>query len=120
MDDLVFGELTLAPEAAAGTLRVHWRGKSVDRQPGKTLDPWFEGVVEEAAREGHSIEMRFEAVEHFNSSTITSLISLVQRARAKQVKLAMVYDKNLKWQRLSFDALRVLGKGDGLLDIRSI
>ena len=54
MDDLVFGELTLAPEAAAGTLRVHWRGKSVDRQPGKTLDPWFEGVVEEAAREGHS------------------------------------------------------------------
>ncbi len=120
MEPLVFGELTLKPEVSSGMLLLRWHGKSVDRQPGKTLDPYFDQLLDQAVRDATGIEMRFEQVEHFNSSTITSLIGLIQRARARQVKLGLVYDKALKWQRLSFDALRVLGKNDGLLEIRSV
>lgn len=120
MQDATFGELTLKAERAGAAITVHWLGKSVDRQPSKVLDPYFDALLEEATAASAQVELRFERVEHFNSSTITSLISLVQRARAKKVKLAFVYDKAQKWQRLSFDALRVLGKGDGLLEIRSV
>ncbi len=121
MEDLVFGELRLRVDASRpSALAVVWEGKSVDRQPGKVLDPYLEALVASAKDGQRSLEMRFERIEHFNSSTITSLIGLVQRARASAVPLSLVYDKSLKWQRLSFDALRVLGKSDGLLEVRSV
>ena len=66
-----------------------------------------------------SIEMHFEKIEHFNSSTITALIRLIQFCRKSNIKLAMVYDQSLKWQRLSFDALRVFEKNDDLFHLRS-
>lgn len=121
MDDLVFGDLRIsAAPAAADTLVLEWRGKSVDRQPGKVLDPYLTTAVREAADGKKVLEMRFGGLEHFNSSTITSLIAVVQSARAAAVRLVLVYDKSLKWQKLSFDALRVLGKADGLLEIRAL
>lgn len=121
MEDLAFGDLKLRVEAPeGGPLTVVWEGKSVDRQPGKVLDPYFTSLLASAKGAARAIEMRFDRVEHFNSSTITSIIGLVQRARAEGVRLALVYDKAQKWQRLSFDALRVLGKNDGLLEVRSV
>ena len=124
MQNLAFGDLAveIADDAAlaGGCIRLVWTGKSNDRQPGKVLDPFFSTVLEEAIQKGIGIEMHFERLEHFNSATITSLIGLVQQAHGKGVKLALVFDRALKWQKLSFDALRVLGKGDGLLEIRSI
>lgn len=121
MEDLVFDELRLRVDASEPQkLSVLWEGKSVDRQPGKVLDPYFDGLVDAAKQGSRSIEMRFDKLDHFNSSTITSIIGLVQRARGQGVRLELVYDKALKWQRLSFDALRVLGKGDGLLEVRSV
>jgi hypothetical protein len=122
MQNLAFGDLAIqvADDEAPGWVRLAWSGKSNDRQPGKALDPFFAAVVKEATEKGVGIEMRFERLEHFNSATITSLIGLVQQARSKGIKLALVFDKTLKWQKLSFDALRVLGKGDGLLEIRSV
>ena len=42
----------------------------------------------------------------------------VNLLRKGSVKLAMVYDQSLKWQRLSFDALRVFEKNDDLFQLR--
>lgn len=118
MEHLAAGDLEVRASEKPGCLVLEWRGKSNDRQPGRVLDPYFAAVVDEAAAKGASIEMRFEALEHFNSATITSVIGVVQQARARGVKLLLVYARGLKWQKLSFEALRVLGKSDGLLEIR--
>ena len=64
------------------------------------------------------VELHFEKLDHFNSSTITSIIQLIQDSRARGIKLIIVYDQALKWQKLSFDALRVFAKDD-LLELRS-
>lgn len=68
---------------------------------------------------GASVEMRFHALEHFNSSTITSVIEFIQDARDKGVRLVIAYNGEINWQRLSFDALRVFTRGDGMLELRS-
>jgi hypothetical protein len=123
MENLAFGDLNIQVIVAAPperTIRLVWTGKSNDRTPGRVLDPFLNGVVEEAAEQGAGVEMRFERLDHFNSSTITSLIGLVQKAQRRSVRLLLSFDKTVKWQKLSFDALRVLAKGDGLLEIRSI
>ncbi len=121
VDALASGDLRIEVAEPAGALVCTWTGKSNDRSPQAVLGPWFEGLL--AAAAGRTpppkIEMHFEKLDHFNSSTITALIRLIQSARGKGVKLAFVYDPNLKWQRLSFDALRVFDKGDKAFELVS-
>lgn len=120
MESLVVGDLTIELTADAAALCCVWKGKSNDRQPGKLLAPYFEQLMQAAGERHLPLEMHFEELEHFNSSTITALIGLIQRARRDGVKLVMVYDQRLKWQRLSFDALRVFDKRDELFVLRSV
>jgi hypothetical protein len=117
VDALASGDLRIdVASADGGAVVCTWTGKSNDRSPQLVLGPWFETLL---AAKPARIEMHFEKLDHFNSSTITALIRLIQTARAKSVKLAFVYDPNLKWQRLSFDALRVFDKGDHAFELVS-
>jgi hypothetical protein len=121
VEDLIFGDLKVQVEddAARAAFVLKWTGKSHDRQPGKKLDPFLGAAAAAAAEQARSLELRFEKLEYFNSSTLTSIIGLVQQARHRKVPVVIVFDKAMKWQKLAFDALRVLGKGDGLLEIRA-
>jgi hypothetical protein len=49
-----------------------------------------------------------------NSSSITAVIQIIRDARAQKVRLEIVFDRDMDWQRLSFDALAVLLQGDDL------
>lgn len=120
MDDLKASDLTIEvrEEASPPTLVLSWRGRSADRYPGRVLGPFFAEALDLAATTGAVVEMRFHALEHFNSSTITAVIELIQDARARGVRLVIAYDGAVKWQRLSFDALRVFNRGDALLELR--
>jgi hypothetical protein len=114
MENLTSGDLTIevavTPE---GIYSCTWRGKSNERNPPEILK-----LLASVAERKGSIEMHFEKIDHFNSSTITALIKLIQTCRKGSVKLVMVYDQSLKWQRLSFDALRVFEKNDDLFHLR--
>jgi hypothetical protein len=110
-------------QGPGGDVRIHltWKGRSGARNPGELLAPYFRNVLQLAADRGPApVEMHFERLEHFNSSTVAVLIHLIQQARSRQVPLVFVYDQSLKWQKLSFDAMRVFVKSDGLLQLRSV
>lgn len=120
MHNLQSGDLTIeVTEGPAALFQCTWKGKSNERNPPETLRPWFEQLLASAAAKQAVVEMHFEKIEHFNSSTITALIRLIQSCRKQSIKLVMVYDQTLKWQRLSFDALRVFEKADDLFHLRS-
>jgi hypothetical protein len=117
--------LTIEPfdERSSGgdTIRLVWKGRSTARNPGELLVPYFQGIFQSVIESGRAtVEMHFERMEHFNSSTVGALIYLIQDARGRQVPLVFVYDQKLKWQKLSFDAMRVFVKSDGLLQMRSV
>lgn len=120
MTDFSAGDLRLAAnEQRTDAIELTWLGRSNDRYPGKVLTPYFQGVLAEASERDVPLELHFEKLEHFNSSTITMIIQLIQDARARGVRLVMTYDQALKWQKMSFDALRVFAKDD-LFQLRSI
>lgn len=119
MDSLASGNLTIEVSGGADAVVCTWKGKSNDRHPAQVLAPWFEELLADAAGRALPVEMHFEGLEHFNSSTITALIRFIQTARNRGVRLVFVYDQNLKWQRLSFDALRVFDKGDRAFELRT-
>ena len=119
MNDFMAGDLKLTNGQRSDVIELTWLGRSNDRHPGKVLMPYFQGVLAEAVERGVSLELHFQKLEHFNSSTITMIIQLIQEARSKGVRLVMNYDQALKWQKISFDALRVFAKDD-LFQLRPI
>jgi len=100
-------ELTIElDERTPGTIGLAWTGRSASRSPGAVLHPWFDQLFSYAREKGALVELRFEKLEHFNSSTIAVLIQLINSAQERGLKLSVTYDAQLKWQSLSFDALK--------------
>jgi hypothetical protein len=118
MESLHAGDLKIDIVEIDTAFRLHWLGMSNERQPEKTLKPFFATVLQGAAEGSKAIELHFEHIERFNSSTILCIIQLIQEARHKNIRLEVVYDPSRKWQRLSFDALRIFDKADGLFALR--
>lgn len=120
MDDYRVGDLSIDSSTPddSDVLKLVWHGKSTDRQPSKTVLPYLCAALDRAAELGRKLELRFEELEHFNSSTISALVQLIHEARRRNSPMALVYDRNIKWQRLSFEALAVLAR-DGVVELRT-
>ncbi len=120
MEGLESGDLRV--EAAPSTDATGWRltflGKSNTQNPGEVLRPYLGRAIDEAATQSGRLELHFERLEYFNSSTIKAIIGFVQEARQRKVAIQLVYDDQLRWQKLSFDALRMFDRGDGLLSLK--
>ena len=88
-------------------LRLVWDGKSVDRNPSAFLQPFFEQWATEAEEGKMRFSMDFSRLQFMNSSSITPIIFLVQDLRRRKIPIVIRYDRTIKWQQLSFSALRV-------------
>jgi hypothetical protein len=115
LSPLVFGELTIEPrqEAQGGAVDLFWRGKSNDRHPARTVVPYVVEVL--AFADQAPVRLHFETIEHMNSSTIAAIIQIIQEAKARATPLVLVFDASKTWLKLSFEALGVFAKDDGML-----
>jgi len=95
------------------TLRLIWRGQSVERNPSTFLLPFFTQWANEAEECGFTLSMDFSRLEFMNSSSISPIIAMVQDLKQRRVPLILRYDGKIKWQSLSFAALRVFVGGPG-------
>ncbi|MCB1158624.1 MAG: hypothetical protein H7A25_19015 [Leptospiraceae bacterium] len=88
---------------------LKWSGESTDREPGIFLGPIFEEAVKAclAGENKKELILDFTSLEYMNSSTITPIVKEIKRAIKTQSPFSIRYDKNLKWQELSFSALSV-------------
>ena len=118
VENLVAGDLSIEVLEDKGLVRCDWRGRSVEREADLTLRPFFDRLLERAQEIGALLEMHFEELDYFNSSTIGTLITFIQKARRQKVHLRLVYAGNIKWQSLSFDALRMFEKSDQLFELK--
>lgn len=84
----------------------------------KLLGPFLAGAIDRAHAQGVPLELHFEGLDYLNSSTVTAIIQAIQGARDKAVRMAVVFDPRLRWQRLTFDALKVFVSGDGWFELR--
>ena len=120
LESLVADDLRVDVSTVAETIRCTWSGKSAHRHPGRLLGPWFQQLIDAAGSDERSVAMHFEELKHFNSSTIGAIVQLIQSARAQEVPLKLVYSGDHRWQRLSFEALKVFDEGDGLFSLETV
>jgi hypothetical protein len=115
------GELRIEVLAVSVTrFRLDWRGRSASRDPGVDLQPWLSDVRTEARNAQASIEMHFEALEYFNSSTVAVLVDFVRAASSDKVPVSISYSAEVRWQRLSFQALQVFSLMDQRIKVAPI
>jgi hypothetical protein len=126
METFTHEGLTITVQPAAADLPVlnaHWTGKSTSRDPATLLLPWFHRLLDHAKDIHAHVEMHFEALEHFNSSTIAALIQVINDARTHGVSLVLLYDGSLRWQAASFQGLQramQLFEGKGLAKVEFV
>lgn len=117
MQNLETDQLTIEAAEQANQIRLDWKGRSNAREPWGLVRSFFEQVAEKAADSSSNVEMHFEDIEYFNSSTITTVIRIMQLLQAKKVPLTLVYDPGLRWQKLSFDGLKIFEQSNELLTV---
>lgn len=96
-------DLILNIEESDHEIRIEWSGKSTERDPSQFLTPLFNDYIETRK----NLVMDFKSLEYMNSSTITPILKVIDRLKARENKLLIIYAKNLKWQHLSFSALEI-------------
>ena len=107
MIQTVLGELIVKAEReGAERIQVLLGGKSSSRDAGRELQSLFEQLLSTAREERRTLVLHFERLEYFNSSTIAALVQFIRTAQQTGVSVIVRYDAALKWQAMSFDALR--------------
>lgn len=114
--DLTIERSTLGP----ATIRLDWRGRSNARRPDEVLNPFLSEVLEQARQGPKGIDMHFESLEYLNSSTVGVLVQFLHRARQGGVPLSFSYAASVRWQKLSFEALRVFEQMDSRVRIVAV
>lgn len=108
--------LEVSEDAAAITMG--WFGKSTMRKPGDFLTPILTDVLKRGTGSGRRVVMDFRTLQYMNSSTITPVIRALEQTRRGTGQLSIIYRRGLKWQELSFTALRIFETADGRIEIR--
>ena len=102
------------------SIDVKWEGKSTDREPSKFISPILVKVLEMSSGLNKRIIMDFQSLSYMNSSTITPIIKILDRAKKGMSKITIFYQKSMKWQELNFSALEIFRTKDNRLEIKGL
>ncbi|MBT8371478.1 MAG: hypothetical protein KJO34_10980 [Deltaproteobacteria bacterium] len=99
---------------------TQWSGKSVDLNPSKFIAPLLTQLLERNSGIKKILILDFQKLDYMNSSTITPIIKILERAKRGKIRLVVKYNRLLKWQDLSFSALKIFQTKDKRVEIRGV
>jgi len=114
------GALTLELKDENGEVQVVWFGKSTAREPGKFILPVLVQAIDLCATQAKPLILDFQNVGYMNSSTITPIIRVLDKAKHAANAVRVIYKKDLRWQELSFSALAVFQTHDHRIEVRGV
>jgi hypothetical protein len=112
--------LKIELEEKKDAINISWSGKSVDREPGKFITPILVNAIRRSSGLNKKIILDFRELAYMNSSSITPVIKILERAKRGRTQIRVVYKKSLKWQDLSFSALEIFKTKDGRVEIKGL
>jgi len=98
-------------------IRAIWRGRSIEREPSEFIAPILNGIIKSSNYKNKFVELDFQKLTYMNSSTITPIIKVLERAKRGTAQITVLFDKTLKWQDLNFSALSIFETNDSRIKI---
>lgn len=86
--------------------KLIWKGKSIDRDPSSTLNPYLSGLMDDL--KGKKLEVDFSELEYMNSSTVPPIIELAKNLDKNKIESVISYNSSSSWQAASFKALETI------------
>ena len=93
---------------------------SMAREPGVFLIPILTQALELGVKMNKPLQIDFQNLEYLNSSTISPVIRILERARRAQARVRVLYKRALKWQSLSFTALEIFRTPDSRIEVQGV
>jgi len=87
-------------------------GKCIIRDANDTLMPIFATAMEESANSELRLVLDFRQVTYMNSSSFAPVIKVLEKARLGKQALTICYDRQQKWQTVSFSAMTIFKTPD--------
>lgn len=112
--------LKIELEEKKDAIKISWSGKSIDREPGKFITPILVNAIKRSSGLNKKIILDFRELAYMNSSSITPVIKILERAKRGRTQIRVVYKKSLKWQDLSFSALEIFRTKDRRVEIKGL
>lgn len=106
MENLKKDELEIKLENSNDHVKMIWLGKSTAREPSEFLNPYLESVIKEMSAK--DCEIDFSKLNLMNSSTVTSIVKLVNNLNSENIKTVVLYKGDIEWQKASFKALETI------------
>ncbi len=106
------GLLSLTIIEDSATITVEWIGKSVAREPALFITPILVRLIKKCSDQKKRLILDFRHLAYLNSSTITPIIKILERAKRGSSKITVLYNSSLKWQDLIFSALTIFKTAD--------
>ena len=110
--------LNLEVEENNSDINIRWTGKSVDREPAKFIMPILVDSIRKSGDQNKRITLDFRELAYMNSSTITPIIKMLERAKRGKTRVTVIYLKSLKWQDVIFSALEIFRTKDERVAIK--
>lgn len=118
--DFSNGLLTITIKEDDSSIMVNWTGKSTDREPSKFITPILVDAIKESSEKNKRVIIDFRELSYMNSSTLTPLIKILERAKRGSTPITVYYNKLLHWQSLSFSALEIFITNDHRVEIKGL
>ena len=110
--------LTLEKIVGDTSITIRFIGKSNERNPSKFISPILSDVLHQSDSGNKEIILDFKELEYMNSSTITPILKILDKStREKNYRITITYRQSLKWQDLSFSALKIFELKDNKIKI---
>jgi hypothetical protein len=102
------------------SLTMVWTGKSTNRKPSEFISPILADTIKKSNATKKRIILDFRKLDYMNSSTITPIIKILERAKRGAIQITLLYNRSLKWQDLSFSALEIFQTKDSKVEIKGV
>ena len=112
--------LTIEVKENETSFNIRWTGISIEREPTRFITPVLVDVIKKGSDRNKRIILDFRELAYMNSSTITPVIKILERAKRGETQIEVVYQKSLKWQDLIFSALEIFQTNDRRVEIKGL
>jgi hypothetical protein len=112
--------ITVVEASDPSRFSLSWSGRGTERDPATTLTPFLRSIVERAGESQVAVELQCQALTYINAVTIGCIVDMIRRSASASVPLILRYDQASRWQRMSFETLRVLCKAGGGLTVEGV
>jgi len=99
-------------------IKVKWTGKSINRRPSTFITPILVNAVNRSSDCNKRLILDFRKLDYMNSSTITPIIKVLERAKRGTNHITVLYQESLRWQDLTFSALEIFQTKDQRVEIK--